>query len=294
MSPARLGSHVTIHLQPGRYYHRHGVLSGVHAVLLCGEMYHVEPAIYPTGEDIMSNVPYLVDLFNDLPEAPQAEPTAKPHTGHCWFRDRDEYPDPALVEAFVDGGNEFREAFGSTFFPVSIVGDDADAGYNMGSTIEWETRLSDGPGAERRYLAESIARDMLFVGTARTEGVVELLELASPLAYLKNIGIDLDLYGSGGCRAWAYEVLHADNSNAMKEAVTARLAEHQPGEAWMAAAHIMDHEMSFAVFRRAESGTLELVLPWTFLTQKAGAKRCFKAVMFWRDETTDVIPWLES
>jgi len=244
----------------------------------------------------MTVSPSFIDLFSDLP-ATGPRSTRPQHTGHCWFRSQDEYPDAALVEAFVDGDDEFRAAFGGGFFPMSVNGAGDNAGYGIESTIEWETRLSDGPRhAERRYLLESTGKDMLFCGTSCAEGVVELTEMATGLAYIRDTGIvDFnDVCGNGSeCRPWAYEVLYADNSATLKETVTARQAEHQSAESWMACAHYMDSEMDYAVFHAEEaSGVLELMFSMPFLTSKPREGGFYRALLFWRDENTDkALPW---
>jgi len=102
-------------------------------------------------------------------------------------------------------------------------------------------------------------------------------------------GIDLGLYGSG---PWNFELLHADTSEALRSAVTARQAERTATELWMTCAHYMDDEMSYAVFHADNSGVLELTFSMSFLTPKPREGGFYRALLFWRDENTGkALPW---
>ena len=255
----------------------------------------------------MPSHPYidLSELFENLPaEGGQRLPVQS--SGFCWFKSPEGYPDKVMVEEFVesadlytDTGDGFEKACTAAHFPMKVYGDSSNEDEAGVEAIEslWNCLLSTGPSENtRRYLLESASRDVLFVGHARAEHVVALMEIASPLAIIGSTGINLNDQCSGGshCRPWAYELVSADTSDVMKEAVSTRLAEHvAASEFWMACTHNMYSEMNFALFRRAESsGVLEHTFQWTFHTPKHCSGRFFRALLFWHNENTDkMLPW---
>ena len=241
----------------------------------------------------------LSELFENLPPE-GAQRSAIQNSGFCWFNPPEDYPDTAAIEKYVKAADvpvddktddEFEKACSNAFFDMRAGGaGEGDHGMEV-ANVTWAYQYSVAPHqAERRYALETMPRDMLFVGSGTLQHVTALLELVTGLALLKDFGIDLGLFGSG---PWNFELLHADTSEVLLRMVTARQAEYAGGELWMACAHYMDGEMNYAVFHAEDaSGVLELMFSMPFLTPKPHAGQSYRALLFWRDGSTDqTIPW---
>lgn len=225
------------------------------------------------------------------------------HTGLCWFAGQSDYPDVAMLTARVKGNltdvaevpdTAFDHALAKSFLNMSrgsVVGE-AKAppspypySYPYPYPLDkvWDTVISPGPSETmRQCMLESSDKGMMFMGSAHLEGIVALLEIATALAVS---GVDLDR-NSTSPGPWHYELICADNSATLGEAVETCRKEHEAPH-WLACAHYVSDTMSFALFyaedaNRALSCTAEALL----MTNRAdNTRQHFRTVLFWRDAT---------
>jgi hypothetical protein len=150
---------------------------------------------------------------------------------------------------------------------------------------------------------------MLFTGSARTEGIVVLMEMGTVLAVIESC-FDVDFNDADSddsqCRPWNYELFCADTSEGLRATVGACLQERiSSDELWIACAHFHGEDAHFHLLRTETLDTSDsdstvnskcawdCIIAMEFKTMKAPpTKEFFRTLVFWRDENTgNTLPW---
>ena len=175
------------------------------------------------------------------------------------------------------------------------VDDDGDADgepYSFTAEMAWDFKISHAQGTVRKFMMESAAKDMMFMGAASPKGISELLEMPSMLAAAgPHYFLDFNDLCSGGtaCRPWAYEMICADDSDALREGVAPilRNCEAFP-EVWVVCAHYAHPYINVSLLTAAttdadcdDSPTLDCTLKWKVRAEKdALAGESFRVLFF--------------
>jgi hypothetical protein len=269
----------------------------------------------------------LVELLETLPTERKQRSTDPQNTGICWFRSQEGYPDREMLLEHIENADphtddtndaedscpEYDNARDAAFFEMydsDMHGNSIDGEPENTAYTPWDSTFCVAfDQASQKYLLETVDKSMVFMGSSRPEGVVELLEVATLLDVAYSLyGVDLNdqCLGGSACRPWTCEVVNVDTSAALLGEVAAILQERESAsELWIACTHFTGQHKHFALLAAQDAedaedtedaqdavnvfalhGTFE----WRFKTTKVGADHageCFRTIIFWRDADTD-------